>query len=166
MLHAFYHPDRGLRLFTDPAQATAWVEASGQELAAVFALSPATPARAGPGGDWESALALLHGNYYRLPGPRRDEGALLILLAKAYRRRGDVERAVRLFNLAGAAHRDRGDLEGAARAFESALALRQALRSIPLGQGRAPMATPGATPERSPTGSEWTSGRATTRFGG
>ncbi len=46
MLHAFYHPDRGLHLFTDPAQATAWVEASGGELAAAFALSPATPAQA------------------------------------------------------------------------------------------------------------------------
>ncbi len=80
---------------------------------------------AGPGGDWESALALLHSNYYRLPGPRRDEGGFLAFLAKAHHRRGGVERAVRLFNLAGAAHRDRGDLEGAVRAFESALAVRQ-----------------------------------------
>ncbi len=84
---------------------------------------------AGPGGNWESALALLQRNYYELAhwtGRRWDEGRFLAFLAKAYHRRGDVERAVRLFNLAGAAHRDRGDLEGAARAFESALALRQA----------------------------------------
>lgn len=64
MLHAFYHPRQGLRLFTDPAAAAAWLEPHGQELGAVFALSPATLAEAGPQGDWATALALLERNYY------------------------------------------------------------------------------------------------------
>jgi hypothetical protein len=96
MLHAFYHPDQGLRLFTDPAQATAWVEASGVVLAAVFALLPATPAQAGPGENWESALALLRGNYYRMCHRlcyRWDEWAFLVKAHSPKRRHRERKNA-------------------------------------------------------------------------